>query len=516
MQSFPTWAERFLRIICPEQVVDQIIGDLIELYQHDIKRYGQQKARWKLIITALRFFRPAILIRNKFSINFNHGPMVQHYLKTSFRHFLKSKLNFSFKLLGLCFALVSLLVIVLYLSFQLSFDKFHEDYQHIYRVNSQWRENGEMAKYALVPTGVGPMLKNEFPEVRGYARMGGASRCQVRVKDKSFHAEGIAEADSTLFNVLSFSFIRGDKHALQKPRSIVLTESLAKQIFDDADPFEESITLVDRAGVSLQVTGIIKDLPPNSHLSIKALASFGSLSDSSYVAAGSWDISIDGSTVLYLRLSDGSGAEEFLSKAIPSVKKKITRNESGLEKEYGILLQPLKDIYLDRPIYAEFCVKGNIVYIYMFAVLGLFLLVISGINYINLTVADFHKRLKEIGIRKVMGALKRQIAFQVIFEGCLVVVLSLIVSICALYLLFPEVQQLLDPNLKFVMLAKPEIIAMLAAVIGLLIILSTLYPAYQLAINSPIENMKSIGKPGSHAKIGRVLLISQFGISMYA
>lgn len=514
MQSFPKWAERFLRTICPDQVVDQIIGDLIEIYQHDIKHYGDQKARWKLIVAVIHFFRPGILIRNKFSINLNQGAMFQHYFKTTFRHFLKSKLNSSFKLLGLCFALVSLLVIVLYVSYQLSFDKFHNHYQHIYRVNSQWRENGEMAKYALVPTGVGPMLKSEFPEVRGYARMGGASRCQVRVKDKSFHAEGIAETDSTIFNVLSFSFIRGDKRALLKPRSIVLTESLAKQIFDDADPFEESVALVDRVGVSLQVTGIIKDLPSNSHLNIRALASFGSLSDSSYVPAGPWDISIDGSTVLYIHLSDGSNAKKFVSKASPAIRKKITRNESGLEKEYGILLQPMKDIYLDQPIYAEFCVKGNIVYVYVFAVLGLFLLVISGINYINLTVADFHKRLKEIGVRKMMGALKRQIAFQVIFEACLVVVLSLIISVCALYLLFPEVQQLLDPNLRFVMLAKPEIVATLAAVIGLLIILSTLYPAYQLAINSPIENMKSIGKAGTHAKINKMLLISQFSISI--
>lgn len=501
-------------MICPDQVVDQIIGDLIEIYHHDIKHYNEQKARWKLIISVLRFFRPGILIRNKFSISFNQGPMLQHYFKTSFRHFLKSKLNFSFKSLGLCFALVSLLVIVLYVSYQLSFDRFHNDYQHIYRVNSQWRENGEMAKYALVPTGVGPMLKSEFPDVRAYARMGGANRCQVRLKDKSFQAEGIAEADSTIFNVLSFSFIRGDKRALQKPKSIVLTESLAKQIFDDADPVDESITLVDRAGVSLQVTGIIEDLPSNSHLNIKALASFGSLNDSSYVPAGPWEISIDGSTVLYLRLSDQSNADEFVSKAMPEVRKKIARNESGLQKEYGILLQPLKDIYLDRPIYAEFCVKGNIIYVYVFSVLGLFLLVISGVNYINLTVADFHKRLKEIGVRKVMGARKRQIAFQVIFEACLVVLLSLIVSVFALYLLFPKIQQLLDPNLRFVTLVKPEVLATLGAVIGLLIILSTLYPAYQLAINSPIENMKSIGKQGSHARISKVLLICQFSISI--
>ncbi len=514
MQSFPKWAERFLRTICPDHVVDQIIGDLVEIYQHDIKHHGTQKARWRLIIAVLRFFRPGILVRNRLSISPNQGAMVHHYFKTTLRHFVKSKLNFSFKLLGLCFTLTSLLVIVLYVSYQLSFDKFHTDYQNIYRVNSQWRENGEMAKYALVPTGVGPMLKTEFPEVREYARMGFPGRYQVSVNNKSFHTEGIAEADSSIFDVLSFSFLRGDKRALQQPGSIVLTESLAQQMFDEADPFGEAITLVNKAGLSLHVTGIIKDLPSNSHLNIRALVSFGSLSDSSYVPAGPWEISIDGSTVLYLRLRDGTDADEFVSKVSPAVRQRITRNESGLEKEYGILLQPLKNLYLDKPIYAEFFAKGNIVYVFVFAVLGLFLVIISGINYINLTVADFHKRLKEIGVRKVMGALRRQIAFQVIFEACLVVVLSLIISVCALYLLIPEVQQSLDPNLRFAMLIKPEVVGTLAVVTTALIILSTLYPAYQLAIKSPIENMKSIGKAGGHAKISRALLISQFGISI--
>lgn len=512
MTSLPPWAERFLRAICPENMVEQISGDLLELYHHDVKNVSEQKARWRLILSVLRFLRPGILMRNRFSLHFTDAPMLQHYLKTSFRHFSRSRLNFSFKVFGLCFALLSFLVIVLYVSYQLSFDRFHEDYKNIYRVNSQWRENGEMARYALVPTGVGPMLKNEFANVRSYARMGGASRYLVRYNDKTFPAEGIAETDSTIFDILSFDFIRGDKRALRNPKSIVLTESLAKQIFDDVDPLEKSISFIDLGGISLQVTGIIKDLPTNSHLNIRALTSLGALNDSSYVPAGPWDISIDGSTVLYVRLNYGTDAEAFVSKTTPAIRARITKSESGLEKEYKILLQPLKDIYLDPPIYAEFCMKGNVIYVYVFSVLGLFLLIISSINYVNLSIGDFHKRTKEIGVRKVMGARRKQIAFQVLLEAVLVLMLSLVLSISALYLLLPKIHQLLDPNLTLEMLIRPQVALVLCGVMALLIILSTAYPAYQLAVNNP--SIKSVGKIGIHGRISRVLLTSQFSISI--
>ncbi len=514
MTSLPSWAERFLRAICPDSMVDQISGDLIELYNHDIRNGSEWRARWRLILAVIRFLRPGILMRNQFSLHLNNGPMLQHYLKTSFRHFLKSRLNVSFKMFGLSLALLSFLVIVLYVSYQLSFDRFHDDYENIYRVNSHWPENSEMAEYALVPTGVGPMLKDEFAEVKSYARMGGASRYLVKFNDKSFHAEGITEADSTIFDVLSFDFIRGDKHALQNPKSIVLTESLAKQIFDDVDPLEKSISIVDHGGMSLQVTGIIKDLPTNSHLNLRALTSLGALNDSSYVPAGPWDISIDGSTVLYIRLNSGTDADAFVSKATPAVRTRITKSEGGLENGYGILLQPLKDIYLDHPIYAEFCRKGNAIYIYVFSVLGLFLLVISSINYINLSIADFHKRTREIGIRKVMGARRKQIAVQVVLEAVLVLILSLVISISALYLLLPKINQTLDPNLTLEMLIRPQVVLVLCGVMGLLIILSTAYPAYQLAVGNPIRNIKSVGKRGTHEHISRVLLTSQFSISI--
>ncbi len=514
MRSLPLWAGKLLRAICPEELFEQIEGDLIEIYNYDIKTVGERKAKLRFVVTALRFFRPGILLRNKFSIELNQMPMFQNYFKTTYRHLLKSKINFTFKLGGLTLALLSFLVIAIYVSFQLSFDRYHEDYENIYRVNSEWRENGEMAKYAIVPTGIGQALKDEFPEVKSYARLRSPSHYLIKYKDKSFRLEGFSDADSSIFDVLTFQFIKGDKHALDHPGSIVLTQSLATQIFGDEDPLNKSISFTDRFNRSFEVTAVIEDMPHNSHLGIKALLPFNSLRDSMELAIDPWEINIDGSTCLYLRLNNNGKPEQFSSKAIPLLRNRITKSEDGLEKEYAISLQPLKDIYLAPRMYAEFCAKGNGMYVYVFSLLGIFLLVIASINYINLSIADFHKRNKEIGVRKVLGARKKQIAIQVILEAFFVSLSSLILSIGVLYFLFPQVLQSLDSNLSFAMLFEPTVMISVALTVLLLIILSTAYPAYRLAINNPINDLKSGSSFGKNSSTGKILLLAQFTISI--
>lgn len=514
MKALPLWAWKLLKAICPEEFIEQIEGDLVEIYNYDVKTVGERKAKLKFIITSLRFFRPGIVLRNKFSVELNQMPMFQNYFKTTYRHLLKSKINFAFKLGGLTLALLSFLVIAIYVSFQLSFDRYHKDYENIYRVNSEWRENEDMAKYAVVPTGIGQALKDEFPEVISYARLGGPIHYLIKYEDKSFRLEGFTEADSSIFDVLTFQFIKGDKHSLDRPGSIVLTQSLAKQIFGDEDPLNKSISFTDRLNITLEVTAVIEDMPHNSHLDIKALLPFNSLRDSTELATDPWAIGIDGSTSLYLRLARNTQPEQFAAKVVPTLRKRITKSEDGIEKEYAIVLQSIKDIYLAPRIYAEFCAKGNTVYVYAFSLLGVFLLVIASINYINLSVADFHKRNKEIGVRKVLGARKKQIAFQVIIEACIVSLSSLILSIGVLYFLFPQVLQSLDSNLSFVMLFEPNVMILVALTMLLLVILSTAYPAYRLAINNPIHDLKSGSIFEKKSSTGKILLLAQFTISI--
>ena len=514
MKALPSWAERLLRAICPEELYEQIEGDLIEIYNHQVKVGGKRKAKLQFVLACFRFFRPGILLRNKLSLEQNLIPMFQNYFKTTYRHLLKSKINFAFKLGGLTLALFSFLIIVIYVSFQLSFDRYHQGYEKIYRVNSEWRENGDMAKYAIVPTGIGPTLKSEFPEIDSYARLRGPSRYLIKYEDESFRFEGFSDADSTIFDVLTFQFIKGDKRALDHPGSIVLTQTLAKQIFGDEDPMNKSISFTDRHNMSFEVTAVIEDMPKNSHLGIKALLPFNSLRDSTELALDPWEISIDGSTSLYLRFNHSGKPEQFSSKATQLLRGRITKSESELDKEYAISLQSIKDIYLAPLIYAEFSSKGNRLYVFVFSLLGTFLLIIASINYINLSIGDFHIRNKEIGVRKILGARKKQIALHVFIESCLISISSLILSIGALYLLFPQVLQSLDSNLSVAMLFEPNVMILVALIVLLLIFLSTAYPAYRLAITNPIKDLKPGSGFGSNSPTAKILLLVQFTISI--
>src|SRR5260370_16293911 len=159
----------FLRWICPAYLVEEIEGDLIQRYDRDVIKLGTRKAKQKMLWNIIRFCRPGIILRNNLTMDLNQFSMFQNYFKTTFRHLLKNKVNFAFKLGGLTLALFSFLVIAIYVSYQLSFDRFHADYKSIYRLNSIRLEDGKPVNYATVPPALGPALKSEFPEIIAYA-----------------------------------------------------------------------------------------------------------------------------------------------------------------------------------------------------------------------------------------------------------------------------------------------------------------------------------------------------------
>ena len=510
----PRLAFRFLAKFCPDHLYEEIEGDLIQNFNRDVKTLGEKRARRRLMWTVIRFCRPGIILRNTFSTSLNQVPMFQNYFKTTYRHLLKNKVNFSFKLGGLTLALFSFLVITIYVSFQLSFDRYHDDYKNIYRVNSQWMENGNLSSFAVVPKGVGPALKAELPEIKSFARVGHPSKYLIKYKDNALRLTGFTIADSSIFDVLTFKFIRGDRYALNHPGSIILTRSMAKQIFGDEDPMNKPISFTDRSNTVFEVTALIEDLPANSHLDIKALLPHNGLSDPWELDINPWEISIDGSTYLYVRFNEIADVESFNSKVAPIIRKNIQSTDGELAKDYHIFLQPIQGIYLADRIQVEFCKKGNATYVYVFSLLGVFLLAIASINYVNLSIADFHKRNKEIGVRKVLGARKKQIAFQVSLEAIIFCLLASTISVGILYFVFPQVLQLLDPELNFNMLIKPEVIATLGITIIVLVILSTAYPAYQLSRKKTAIDLKFNTGLGRNSRVGQSLLLIQFVISV--
>jgi putative ABC transport system permease protein len=437
--------------------------------------------------------------------------MLHHYFKSIYRHIGRNRVNFGFKLSGLVLALFSLLIIVLYVSYQWSFDRFHNEAENIYRINSNRDEDGKQVPYSMVPPAIGPALKETFEEVMAYTRLGVSSRVMIQYQDKLFRLPGFVEADSSVFDVLTFTFLRGDKTALRQPGSVVLTQSIARQIFGDEDPIGKVITSPDHANRPLNVKAIIEDFPSNSHLAINAVHSFGSLQNTQL---DSWEITWDGSVNLYVKLAPSTDPEELSVKSLALLKKNIARSEDGSEKHFSIYLQPIADIYLDKALKMEFNKKGNVLYVYIFSLLGIFLLIIASINYVNLSIADFEMRAREMGVRKVLGARKMQIGFQIMLEAALISGVGLLIAVVMLYQFFPLISTNLDSGLRFKMLMNDHVIILLSLVMVFLIVFSAAYPWYRLTSQQAVAELKSTAGYGKGMAVGKLLLLVQYTISI--
>lgn len=509
MNSLPSWAERLLRAICPEELYEQIEGDLIEIYNYDVKTAGKRKAKLRFVFACLRFFRPGIMLRNKINIEQNHFLMFKNYFVTGMRHIRKSKANFAFKLGGLTLAIFSFLSIAMYVSYQTSYDTHHHDHQNIYRVNSLRKEDGQVEKYAIVPHAIGPILKQNIPEIETIARTRYANGSYLRYEDKSVSCGGfLMEADSTLFNILKFNFIEGSSNALTVPNGIVLTRSIAEKLFGTASALGKLITLNTDSSV-FQVTAVI-DNPGHTCFGLQAVIlnqTELTFTQNSIVSPVEF---LDGSSTLFVR-SKKPITEELNAKIeslLDGYIKKSTRKETG----FNLFFQRISDIYLDPEYRAEFSRKGSAVYVYAFSVLGILLLVVAGINYVNLSIADFSSRARETGVRKVLGARKYQLVSQVMLETLVFSLIALAFGLGTLYLLFPEVTQLLDSDLRFEMLLNPGVLILAGSGLVALLFLSTYFPIKMFTTSGVIQNLKSRSS-GYNSSLSKALLFAQFSIS---
>jgi len=438
--------------------------------------------------------------------------MIRNYILITLRNAGRNKLNASFRLGGLVIAIFSFLVVSLYLSWHLSFDRYHENANQIYRVNA-WRNVGGQEKaQAVVPPALGPALKENFASVAASARISLPGRQLVKYKDRSLRPNGFLEADAAIFDVFSFSFIRGDKHALDQPASVVLTATLAQQLFGEEDPIGKPLTFVERFGRMLTVTAVIGDMPANSHMTLTALTGrYDLLDDAERKDADSWYL--DAMTSLYVRLAPGTDTEALASGIKPLLEKSIPPREDGSEKTYRLFFQPITSIYFDSPYTMDFSKKGNRVYLYGFSFLAVFLIIIAIASYLNLSLAEMGSRVREMGIRKVMGAARRQIVGQTFTEGAAFAGTALVLGGLGLYLAFPEVKRQLEPNLTLDMLTNPTLLGVVAILLILMITVSSIAPALLLTRHTPARDLKGDhGTEGSHR--GNVLLLIQVSIAL--
>jgi putative ABC transport system permease protein len=436
--------------------------------------------------------------------------MFENYFKIAFRNLWKHKVFSFINIMGLTVGMTACFLIFLYVRFELSYDNMHGKADRIYRLVSDIKTPSDLIHASGPAWAVPPNTKHDFPEVEEFVRVSGNSFL-VRKGNIKFQEEKSVLADSAFFKVFDFPMVRGNREtALSAPLSLVLTESTAKKYFGKQDAMGQTLLLTGDA-IPAKVTAVIKDIPENSQIQADMIVSMSTLT-------GKWDTTLDkqwgnyGSSA-FLLLKPGADPKS-LEKKFPAFLERRNGDEMEKLQMYPTLfLEPLRDVYLHST--RDGAKTANIKNVYIFSLIAIFILLIACINFINLTTARSTERAKEVGIRKVVGAIKNQLAKQFIGESVIVCVLAFIFTFFLAMLLIPPFNQLAGKTITTGVFDHPGYLALLfgaAVTIGLL---AGFYPALVLSSFQPITVLK--GKFSSGAKgifLRKGLVILQFSISI--
>jgi putative ABC transport system permease protein len=440
------------------------------------------------------------------SIN-RKGLMLINYLKVAIRSMLRNKVLACINLAGLAIGLTAGILIYMWVQDELSYDRFHENAGDIYRVVETQFYRGEPFPVAVTPGALAATLKRDYPEVLNSVRMQLNGSDILRYRDNKFAEKHILWADKDFFEVFSFPLIKGDrKKALSDPTSIILTESMAQKYFHDEDPIGKSLT--DNGQMSYRVTGVIKDVPTNSHLQFDCIIPFEALQTVYHNNIDNWG---NNSYYTYIQLQKGYSYREFNQKIVNLLAKNNTQPIVELQ------LQPMTEIHLysGNRYAADIAGHGDILYVKLCIVIAVIILLIACINYMNLATARSGNRAREIGMRKVVGARKSAIIRQFMGEALVYALIAFALSLVFVELLLPVFNNLSQKDLSLDVRGNAGfygVMLLIALATGLV---SGSYPALYLSSFRPVSVLKGgfvSGKGGAFVR--KCLVVLQFGLSV--
>jgi len=445
--------------------------------------------------------------------------MLRNYLKIAVRNLWKNKGFSAINILGLALGIATCLLITLYVLDELSYDRYHEKSDRIFRVNVDLKFGGTEQKFAVGPDPLASTMVSLYPQVENAVRFRGYGSSVVKKGDQNIKEEKIISADSTLFDVFSFPVIEGNpKKALAAPNSVVITESIAKKYFKTTNVVGKSLRFDNSTDYT--ITGVIRDMPPNSHFNFDF---FVSLSGSEESRRGIW-LSFNFNTYLLLKKGTDPKAVEAKFNEIytkfmwPQAKQVLNINEEDFNKSGNYIrlsMMPLTDIHLFSDRVAELAPNSDIQMVYIFTIIAVLILLIACVNFMNLSTARSANRAKEVGIRKVLGTQRINLVKQFLTESVMMSVISFLVAVGIALLLLPYFNQLAVKHLNLLPTEHPVLLPILllfAIAVGLL---AGSYPAFYLSAFQPIEVLKgklSKGFKSSYFRSGLVVL--QFFISI--
>ena len=444
--------------------------------------------------------------------------MFRNYLKIAYRNLVRSRSYAAINIFGLAIGLAAFIVMTTYVRHELSYDRFHQKSDRIFRIGYQYVANGTSTEVAKSAFPLKPMLLSEYPEVEQVVRFyeNRQDATTLKYEDNHFTEESILFVDPEVFQVFDFELEEGDPNtALSKMNSIVMTRKVARKYFGNDDPMGKVIEY--KNDDLLKVTGILKEVPGNSHLTFDILVPMelqrqrwirgngnnGYDFEQDWKWSGSW---------MYVLLKTPEAIHSFNAKFYEEGKDFFGRNS---RVEYHHSGMPLTDIHLHSDMAGEFQANGNERQIYGFGVVAILILVIACINFVNLSTARSARRAKEVGLRKVMGALKPQLVGQFIAESVLIALVAMLIAVFLVEAMLPFFNRFMDKSLEIPYAEQPWIVLIYLAGVLCIGIIAGLYPAFYLSRFQPVKTLKghtSSGTAGNN-RMRKVLVTSQFLVS---
>jgi putative ABC transport system permease protein len=524
----PRYLSNFIKKLVAPQFREEILGDLQERYARRVQQHGVSKARRRYWLESLAYMRPAFIKRqkNEYSSTGRSAPlyshdMIRNYFKIALRNLKRQKISTSINVVGLAIGLATCILIMLYVKDELSFDRYHEKADRIFRVALKVRLNGEDVGGPMLGQSAARDLKEQFPEILKSTRFRREGGEFVSYGTTSFKEDNLLVADSSFFDVFTIPFLKGNpKRALAEPNTVVLTEETSLKYFGNQDPIGKVLSF-GREKSPYRVTGVVRNVPANTHFRFDMLTSLPGYEEEH----PGWIYRINFYT--YVLLNEHSDYKQVEKKISRLAEKQIgTELQDWLKltpkqfrekgDDFGIFLQPLTDIHLYSQFGGvELTPGGNILYVYVLTAIAAFMLLIACVNFMNLSTATAVGRAREVGVRKVLGSVKGQLRQQFLIESVLLAMVALMVGLLVVGLALPFFNQLTGKTLSMHLLTNSSVATALVAGTVLVGLLAGSYPAFYLSSFKPVLVLKGYVTAGrSSFNLRSGLVVFQFFITI--
>jgi putative ABC transport system permease protein len=513
----PRWANQLLERFCRPDMLEELQGDILELFEKRLQSVGVKKARRLFVIDilkAMRFFT----IRKSFD-NYSTA-MYRNYFIIGLRNISRQKLHSAINIFGLAIGMACFLLILFYVRHELSYDRFHEDYDHIVRVSeNQLDRNGARHEYATSFFPLAPVLQSNYPAVDQAVRIfqiensDAVDALQINASEQSemYIEEDFVFVDSNFLDVFSFRLLVGDPtSALESPLSVVLTRSTAEKYFGEIESaLGRTLEIKDNDSKYIfEVTGVLEDVPQNSHLKFDFLGSLSSYRQIIHYIDNWWHPPLH----TYVKLNHNTSAQDFQDQLVDLPGKVFDQDVASTR---NFVVTPVSRIHLHSHSEGELEANGHIMYVYLFILIGAFILLIACINFMNLSTSQAARRAREIGIRKTMGARKSQIVQQFLGESFMMACMAFLMAIFLVQLLLPSFGSMVGVPLTadyFTDWRVPLIIIMVLVGVGLL---AGTYPSFFMSSIKIVSVLKGLNLKLGSKTLGlrKGLVVTQFVIS---